>query len=424
MDKISVSEYCIFPKIRDYSKIDCIGLKIDENKKGFKIIFPVNYFPEKYFENDKINISEEELKEDIKNLLLAIYKSNLSQIYDDKSVRYNTCPIDSIFWIMRNYIENGYYREIESVYKRESKGKIDWKKTIKNTNFLIDNNFNILYNKFITKHFKYNESSLITLVHKYCVYVASDLFGFIYNLDPKTIEKPEIDEEMANKDFLIKMLKEEYAKSFLDSKKELLLNMIKILEWKTYGKSGFDMFNITESKFEVTFENVVDENFGNISDINTYYPIGMWNINGVESKSSCLREDTIYDFSKNNISNKKIFIIDAKYYVYTSENSQKGLPNTSSIAKQIIYGESVNKKKENYEVYNIFIIPFCSKDTEKIKYVGYAYGDWRDNNKKYDKIYTFKVDLRTLVNGKIKKEDGINYISNDIMNYINDNISL
>ena len=41
--------------------------------------------------------------------------------------------------------------------------------------------------------------------------------------------------------------------------------MLKILEWKTYGKSGFDMFSITESEFEVTFENLVGQKFNKLT---------------------------------------------------------------------------------------------------------------------------------------------------------------
>lgn len=422
MKKINISEYCIFPRVSDNQALDCVGLKIMENKNDntrFKFFFPGNYFPQECYKDEKILIDEDELRNDIKNLLTAIYKSNLSQISNNQSIKTEDCPIDSIFWLMRDYIEKGYYIEKETIYKKENAGKIDWKKTIKDNNFLLDNNYNIVYSKFITKHIVNAETSLITFIHKYCVYSAIELFGFLYDLDLKSAEKPEIDEETTSKEFMLNILKNEYYKSFLDSKKELLLNMIKMIEWKTYGQSGFDMFSTTENKFKITFEYLVNENFSNVNELEQYYPLGKWSINGKDSDFTYLREDSIYDFSKNNKNDKGIFIIDAKYYKYAyyKQSNPNTLPKTSSVAKQIIYGEAVESKKSDYEVYNIFIIPFCSSDEKNIIYVGHAYGDWRKNDKTYDKIYTFKVDLRALVNNTLKKEDNIKFLNKIIEKY-------
>ena len=160
------------------------------------------------------------------------------------------------------------------------------------------------------------------------------------------------------------------------------------------------MASTYDSKFQVVFENLINERFGNVKNIEEYYPFGYWHIIGKEQdyKSSYLREDTILKEKDN------IYILDAKYYKY-GYNITKELPNTSSIAKQFIYGKYVyNKyiKKANSQgdIYNIFLIPFNGQGNY-IEYIGYSYGNWsedEDKIKTYNKIYTFKIDLKILVN--------------------------
>ena len=77
---------------------------------------------------------------------------------------------------------------------------------------------------------------------------------------------------------MISILKNEYTKSFLDSKKELLINMIKMLEWLADENTSYDMFSTYDSKFQVVFENLINERFGNVKNIEEYYPFGYWHI--------------------------------------------------------------------------------------------------------------------------------------------------
>ena len=375
-NEIKIKKNCVLPKA-EKGEPEYIGLKIEKSKNDnsrFKFIFPVNY----YTDNEYESIKEDNLKNDIKNLLKAIYKVNSSEVYKNNSAQENTCPIDAYLWIMRNYIENGYYIEKEIIYTKKNHGKIDWKKTIKNNEFLVDNNYNIIYTKFITKQSINNVSNIITLIHKYCVYTAIETFGFFYNINLKSVEFPNINMKL---DAMITILRNEYTKAFLDSKKELLMNMIKMLEWLENEKVSYDMFSICDNKFQLVFENLINERFGNVSNLKEYYPYANWNIKGKKEPSSNLREDAILNRKE------AIYIIDAKYYKYAYLNDNiNSLPNTSSIAKQIIYGEYVNRK-ENKLTYNIFLIPFNGDNKEHyIEYVGYADAEWRKENKSYDKI--------------------------------------
>lgn len=397
--KINIKQYCKFPEVQN-GEPPYIGLKIEESKKDFKrfnFIFPVSY----YKQNEQL--TDEILRTDIKNLLKAIYKANSSEVYNNDKIQKDICPIDAYLWIIKNYLENGYYIEKEIVYTKNNSGKINWKKTIKNNEFFIDNNYNVIYTQFITQRRKNDINNIITCIHRYCVYNAVKQFGFLYNIDLESVELCNID--MKTQEITL-ILRNEYNNSFLDSKKELLMNMIKMLEWLGDKKSGYDMFSISDSKFQLIFEKLINERFGNVENIEKYYPFAFWNINGKEYKSSELREDTIIE------TEKAIYIIDAKYYkyAYLSSNNVNTLPTTSSIAKQIIYGEYVQTLKTKKQVYNVFLIPFNKeKEEQYIEYVGYAGAEWRKENKTFDKIYTFKIDLKTLVNDTFgTKEKNIN----------------
>ena len=415
MEAIKLKEkYCEFPKINN-GEPPYIGLKIEKkNNQKFHFIFPVNY----YTENEYAKISEKQLKNDIKNLLKAIYKANVSEIYSNNKSKEKVCPIDNYIWIINNYIQSGYYIEQEIIYAKKNNGKINWKKTIKNNEYLIDNDLNIIYNKFITKQAITNETNIITLIHKYCVYVAVKTFWFLCNINENSVEEPSINMKVEE---MLAILRAEYTKSFLDSKKELLINMIQMLEWLFDEKTSYDMFSINESKFQVVFENLIYDNFGNEENLEEYYPFANWYIKGENEpfKSSYLREDAI-------LKNKDtIYILDAKYYKYAYIKEPRGadkLPNTASIEKQIIYGEYVAKTKKK-KTYNIFLIPFNGSKNNFIEYIGYAKESWKDTTKTnkeelYEKIYTFKVDLKSLVNGTFTKEENIKKLLNSVQNVI------
>lgn len=401
---INIFEYCKFPTVEN-GEPECIGLKIEKkenNHARFQFIFPVNYYTQQELKDRKQDNTQEQLRNDIKKLLEAIYKTNISEVYQNNNANDNTCPIDAYFWMIRNYLENGYYVENEMIDCKNGEGKINWKKTIQNNKFMIDNHYNIIYTQVMTKKTVHNTSNRITLIHQYCVYKTVEIFGFLFSIHLNDVQFPQINMEIET---MIAILRNEYINSFLDAKKELLLNMIKMLEWLSDEKTGYDMFSIVDSKFQLVFENLINERFGNVDDLKEYYPFAKWKIEGIKRKeegivSSYLREDAILDNRKES---NEIFILDAKYYKYAYYNEKEKvnrLPATSSIAKQIIYGEYVAAKfNRKYKVYNIFLIPFNQqKEEDYIQYIGYADAQWRNKQEDYEKIYTFKIDLKTLVN--------------------------
>lgn len=92
------------------------------------------------------------------------------------------------------------------------------------------------------------------------------------------------------------------------------------------------------------------------------------------------------------------------------------LPESTSINKQITYGEYVAneekfKKKHgnNMKVYNAFLMPFDSlkskypNNSEMLK-VGEAVSNWKDNSEEYQKIQGILIDVKTLMNINVRRE--------------------
>ena len=103
---------------------------------------------------------------------------------------------------------------------------------------------------------------------------------------------------------------------------------------------------------------------------------------------------------------EKYFVLDAKYYKFGVSNSLKDLPGTSSIHKQITYGEFVHKKEfdnkspEEVYVYNAFIMPGnlnCSNRELAIKVVGKAKSDWKKDKYRYENVLGIVIDVKSLI---------------------------
>jgi hypothetical protein len=133
-------------------------------------------------------------------------------------------------------------------------------------------------------------------------------------------------------------------------------------------------------------------------------------VNGDRYDTASLEPDTIMLCGDN------VYILDAKYYKYGVTGKAWDLPESTSINKQITYGEYVAngekfKKKHgnNMKVYNTFLMPF---DSLKSKYpnnpvmlkVGEAVSNWKDNSEDYQKIQGILVDVKTLMNINVRQE--------------------
>ena len=130
-----------------------IGLKVTDRKIEF--IFPQYYEITSNYINEMLNV------------LKLIDKYKVTQNAKDKFDKENHFPFDAYLWIIKDYVENGYYNEKQSKYSPGAKGNINWKKTIKN-NKVFWGQDQLVYKELIVKS-NYNIDNIITQIHKLCV---------------------------------------------------------------------------------------------------------------------------------------------------------------------------------------------------------------------------------------------------------------
>lgn len=366
------------------NKDSFVGLKKQKNK--FIINFPIGY---------RLGKNDDELRNDI-ILLLKTLENNTKNKKSDKNYYIDenlsdSFPISSYIYIMKDYIYNGYYKETKNKYLIGKNGKIYWNKTIKQITPIFQNN-NAIYDKFIIKKNTFFEDNLITYIHQYCVYKSFKLFGWIYgNFIP---QKPKL---KYNKDIFIKTIQKKEYTNFNDKNKLLFYHMKKIIN--NLDNNNLNNTNITfgTNRFEYIWENMIDNIFG-INNKKDYFPKTYWiikNIDGTKNnkKNANLTPDSIM------IINDTIYIIDAKYYKYGQTQNIHDLPNTSSISKQIIYGEYISKIEPQKKIYNVFLLPFNSNlyKTKNFYLFGTAYSEWKKNNMSYEQIKGVLVDTKYIM---------------------------
>ena len=234
-----------------------------------------------------------------------------------------------------------------------------------------------------------SENELITAINKYCVYEAFNKLGFIYSsFMPYKFNLPE------NKDFCIYFLETKMHNTFDDSKKTLFDSMRNILiqNDKMLKESNF---KFGTEKFYFVWEKMLDKAFG-IKDKKDYFPKTQWKLNYPKGANSYpLQPDSIMIYAND------VYVLDAKYYKYGITANARDLPPTSSIAKQIIYGEYVAKKESDKNIFNAFLMPYNKKKNpfgldENYANIGYSFGEWRERKSSFEEIQGILIDTKFL----------------------------
>ncbi len=376
-----------------------VGVKVDSNN-------PLIYFPLGY----ELPERESDLKVDIKNLfnVLAIFTDKTDRVIHMEEVTKSQqveFPIQAYLNVINYYFDhNGsYYSEIETTYKINNKGKINWTRTIKTQTPMIQGK-SMLYLNPVVRVSTSNFNRLITKIHKYCVYESFNAIGWLY-----TINKPEQPDILLDKKLFISTLNAKLSNTNNDNDKKLFRSMIAIINFideKTINKQ----FYYGTDKFEMIWEKLIDNFFGE-NNKKDYFPHGLWTEKkyGLNKGKpvSALEPDSIM------IYNGKYYVLDAKYYQYgvSPESGLNALPKSSDINKQITYGKFVkNRKAKNASVFNAFIMPFNMSNNKfnidkPYGLVAEATGDWindPNNPKSYELIQGIVIDTKYL----LKNYDG------------------
>lgn len=368
---------------------DFIGFNID--KSGVTVYAPQSFRKEDKYKSDLVAL--------LKSISLAKTKEiEKNKKGSDKSD--SIWPVESYLWIVRDYLENGFYYNREKTYSNSNSGKIDWKKTLKQVP--IFSNGNIIYDKLVTSRMAAS-NDLVAEIYKLCLKHSVSKIGWLYNFDFH-IEA----QQFVSVTEMVSIIKKELDNTFDDIRRMRFNHMLKILNTSEGTKVSSNTYTYGIENYYYVFETMVDMLFDGLDEKKKrqYNPNGYWQLNNQgEKKASSLRPDTILK------RDGKTYILDSKMYQFGVTHKIEDLPETQSLQKQITYGDYVSKIDKTDKVRNAFILPYDKKkefddniDVVRYRdgdlaYVGEAHVDWRNDKSKtdYDNIYAYLIDFNFLL---------------------------
>lgn len=319
-----------------------VGLRCNDG--DISINFPLGYH---------ISEDDNELRKDI-ILLLTTLSANTERKESEILKRGNVFdevefPLQSYMYLIKDFFVRGYYKEQEVLYKVAKLGKINWNRTIKTQKPYVQD-MDVFYLDFVTKKNSVKENELITLIHEYCVYESFERIGWLYTeMMPK---KPVI---VKQERLFRSILKDKIANTFNDKNRMLFRHMLAIIDFEG-DKDSDKNYRYGTYRFEYIWEKMIDKVFG-IENKADYFPKTTWYVNGSKYDNASLEPDTIMLYGTD------VYVLDAKYYKYGLTGKTWDLPESTSINKQITYGEYIAKEDkfkkkhgENMKVYNAFLM--------------------------------------------------------------------
>lgn len=369
-----------------------VGVKADADDA-------VVYFPIGYHLPD----TEQELRRDIVHLihviaLFAEKKDKLLAIRKFMAPQTVDFPIHAYLSVINYFLQtNGYYTEKEQQFKVSDRGKTDWPRTIKRQHPILQANGSPVYLKRETRESTPNDRSLITRIHEYCVHEGFSKLGWLFtSVMPK---KPTIP---FDKKMYTTIVRDKLAQTFIDQDKLLFQAMLAMINYID-EHSPQKQFYFGTDNFEYVWERLIDRVFGVRNKLD-YFPRTIWTLEfGRVRTNQALQPDTVMVYDN------KVYILDAKYYRYGVTGNSLHLPDSSSINKQITYGEYVATEEkfrimhgENVPVYNAFIMPFDQNQnlfgiSSQLGRVGEATGDWKTNGNAFERVQGIVADVRYLM---------------------------
>jgi len=381
-----------------------VGIRADA--KGAAVFFPMG------FQLSPVSSNENALRRDVLQLILVLsafaeQKEKLLVMGRNRNPQEAYFPINAYMAIISDYMNRSYYTETERQYTAGNTGKINWLRTIKKHQPLIQRNGSLIYTKFEVYRLKPNENNMITRIHEYCVYEAFQKLGWLFSSEIPRQPQLELKD---NKNMFIGIVRDKLKHTFIDNDKLLFQSMIDMLSYLDENSSE-NLFYFGTYNFEYVWERLIDRVFG-VKNKHDYFPRAHWRYlaDGSEYINYPLEPDSIMIPAGMN----KIFVLDAKYYRYGITGNAAHLPPSSSINKQITYGEFAcvnSKSKEENSVFNAFLMPYNNTKfdsetaplgnplglTGEYTCAGEAYGEWRKGNLSYETVQGIVADTRHLM---------------------------
>lgn len=371
---------------------------IHSDGEQIRVCFPIGY---------RLGETESEKKKDAKLLIRVLSRfSGIKEKLLPQFLMSNTdtvnFPVQAYMTILEEYCSRGYYTENERIFRVNGNGRKNWPKTVKTQRaYPQDNSF--VYLTAVAQESRVDKANYITKINEFCVEEAYGKIGFLFSsTTPRKSSVP-----FDKRRFLTALREKLYCENN-DKNKALLSSMIDMIEY--VGKKGRNArFFFGTNNFEYVWERLIDFNFG-VDNKNYYFPRTFWHLGsaGIHARSA-LEPDTIM------LHDGKVFILDAKYYRYGDSADPAELPRSTSINKQITYGEYVATdpkfKDDNGvapSVYNVFLMPFNKEGKNfhtdrNMLHIGEARGDWKDTGASYERVHGVLLDVKWMMERTIKQ---------------------
>ena len=224
-----------------------------------KVCFPLGF---------SLSDSEKELRKDIVLLIKVLKtfhrKDEESRVSSYQAKTLLDFPLFAYQRMMLHFMNYGSVSELENVYVGSKTGKISWGRTIKQKQPVYQENGPV-YLDYIVKKSVSSQDAILAEIYNYCVYCAFKTIGWLYT--DKQFRKPKI--KFNHKRF-VSVVKEKLEVSYTDARKELLSDMLAIIN--DQGNEGFKQKDYVYGtyEFEYIWEKIIDRAYG-ISDKKKYY---------------------------------------------------------------------------------------------------------------------------------------------------------
>lgn len=383
------------------NKIDdsFVGIKIRNDRIDF-------YYPETY------NFDESTIENSRKDVLAILQTISIAKTHSDSKIKIESSfsnneaiPIMSYLWVIRDYLINGFYVNREKVLKKNQRGKVNWKRTINGQPIISKGN--VVF-KDIVVAVKNDLDDIIVEIHKCCVKKSIDVLGWLFGINSSLfIQTRKLSKDIKN--LYIDALKKELNNTFEDAKKERLKHMLAIIEGLSDDQNSNELVYGVDS-YAYIFEKMINSIFGN-REASKFNPSANWYLKSKDYNpfaSSDLRPDTIL------IQDNIAYVLDSKFYRFGYTADNKDLPETTSIQKQITYGDFIKNNKmgdEIQKIRNAFILPYNKYNNKlglcgTLEYIGYSKTDYRKGAEDHEIIHAFLIDLKYVIEMWNKRTHG------------------
>ena len=373
-----------------------VGVKAESQEA--MVYFPLGY---------RVPETDDEIRQDILHLISVLSEFtertdrvlHMQKFEAPQSVDF---PVNAYMEIINYFLQNGYYMEKEVKRVISTRGAADWSKTIKTIKPMIQSDGSPVYLQMQVRRNSPNETNLITQIHRYCVYESFVKLGWLFT--PHLPQKPTI---VKNIKVFLQELNTKLAHTNNDVEKRLFGAMIAMLRYEDEATTDKRFYFGTDS-FEHVWEKLLDRMFG-VRNKQDFFPRTYWHLKGATSANAALEPDTIMLF------NGHLYVLDAKYYRYGISAAPSQLPESTSINKQITYGEYIHNHSEygatyGDHVYNAFIMPFNAANNpfgieDRFASIGEASGDWKKSGLPYERVQGIVIDINYVMHHYTGKHD-------------------